>query len=89
MEVRGIMGRRSGFAGRAGFSLIAVLILSVTAMSLLAGMMYMFEAFAGSARVSVNEADVYNTLQSEIEMAKGVLKVEMEGMTDAPRNILG
>jgi hypothetical protein len=48
--------------------------IAVAGMTLLGGLLYMFDAFAGNSRVTVNDAEVYNYLQSEIENAKSELR---------------
>jgi hypothetical protein len=72
-------------AKRAGFSLLTVLIISIAVMSLLGGVMFMFNSFAGGSRVAVSDADVYNTLQTEIEAARAILKMEMSALSGDER----
>ena len=62
---------------RQAFSLVIVLIITIAGMSLLGGLLYMFDAFAGASRVAVNDAEVYNYLQSQIEDAKSILRSYM------------
>jgi hypothetical protein len=64
--------------------LIVVLLISLAGMSILGGTMYMFNAFASSARVSVDEGDIYNVLQTEVEFAKAALRQNMRNTAEPP-----
>jgi hypothetical protein len=59
---------------RQAFSLVIVLLIAVASMSLLGGLLYMFDTFAGVSRAAANDAEVYNYLQSQIEDAKSELR---------------
>lgn len=62
---------------RRGFSLIAVLIVTLCSMLMLGAVMGMSAVFSGASRTTMASDTVYNTLEREVERAKGALKMEM------------
>jgi hypothetical protein len=69
--------RRTETRARRAFSLVIVLMIAVAGMSLLGGLLYMFDTFAGASRTVANDTEVYNHLQSEVENAKSFLRSYM------------
>jgi hypothetical protein len=72
---------------RPAFSLVAVLILAIAGMAVIGGVMYTFDAFSGSARMTVSGTTEYNVLQDAVERGKSFLREEMTktGVTVALR----
>jgi hypothetical protein len=70
---------------REGFSLIAVLIVSFCSMLMLGAVMGFNETFSGASRATRASDEAYNTLEREVERAKGALKMEMTSRPDRLR----
>jgi hypothetical protein len=68
---------------RRGFSLIAVLVISLAGMALLGGLFYTFQSMSGRTQDVMSQSTTYNTLQDGVEQGKAFLKDEMMKGTEA------
>jgi type II secretory pathway pseudopilin PulG len=89
IRVRDIKEVSAPRVARRGFSLIAVLVLSIIGMSLTAAMLHIATSSSGAGMVSSQKNARYNLLVDGAEMGKGKLKKLMDNDTAPPRYFTG
>jgi hypothetical protein len=74
---------------RRGFSLIAVIVISLAGMALLGGLFYTFQSMSGRTQNVTSRSTTYNMLQDGVEQGKAFLKDVMMDETEALRRKAG
>jgi hypothetical protein len=71
--------------GKSGFSLIAVLLIALVGMSLVGGMMYTLQSYAGKSSVVLSDTVLDNILEDGLERGRAALKARMMNEDPPPR----